>query len=124
MAGGGLRRNHGANGATKRLRGAIEPGGRLGIVNGRHARRSVLFLLGTRRIERFEVDRLQENRCEPGSGYRLGNDFAGVREKNVRASDREQRFQVLFGNVLNTENSGLADLDEEQRFFRRPWPSR
>src|SRR5258706_2976190 len=65
----------------------------------------------------LEVDRVQQYRRKPGAHDRIGDHFARVGIKNVRAGDPQYRFEVLLRQIAYLEYAALRRLDQENRLF-------
>jgi len=60
----------------------------------------------------LEIHRREQQLREAAAGDQIGDGLAGVRKEDVRAHAREQRLQVLLGEVLDEEQTRLLDLRE------------
>ncbi len=61
-----------------------------------------------------EIDFCQVDRRETGAGDHIGDVGAQVRIDDVRATDAQQRIQLLGRNVAHFEDAGLLAFDQER----------
>src|SRR5574343_850465 len=79
--------------------------------------RGASLLLQALHVHTFEIDRLQDDRLEAGAGHGIRYRLAGIREQDVRAGNSDQRLHLIFRHILDAEDSGLADFNQEHRLF-------
>ena len=90
----------------------------LAAVNGAVPPHAWWLLLGNLfRVQHLEVDRRQVDRREARTHRRVGDRLAGIREQQVRASNGNQRLDLLIRHIHDAENTSLTDFNQENRLF-------
>lgn len=75
-----------------------------------------LFLLDTRRVHRFEIDRLQDDRRKPGASHRLRDDFANI-GKRMFGQAIDNRGSRLSSGMLRMRNNPDWPASTRNTFF-------
>ena len=74
-------------------------------------------------VERQEVDLLEVQRRVAAVAGDVADDAAQVGEDQPRALDHQQRMQLLRRHVLDQEQPGVVELEDEDRRLGRPCES-
>src|SRR3954470_15652845 len=76
---------------------------------------SLRLLIGRLRVQRVEVHRRQQELREAALRYEVRHGSPCIREQHARTNAADSALDVVFGQVLHQEDTGLFDLDEENR---------
>src|SRR3954452_19437912 len=84
------------------------------------ADRGLLLRFQLGHIGTGEIDRIEHQGREAGVRHRFGNDLPGKREEEARAFDQQERRDSVLGHVLQIEQDGGGEVDDEMYTIVRP----